>query len=80
MHRGRVAMQALSAGHEASPIIVSGRQSILSVAKLFRRERYHLIYMVEPGDKRVKVLPEQKIVEGCLSNHNPGRAVSELFG
>ncbi|MGO4372630.1 M50 family metallopeptidase [Paenibacillus sp. 2TAB19] len=79
MHRGRVAARVLTRGEQASPLIVSGRQSILSVARLFRRERYHLIYLVEPYDKQVKVLPEQTIVEGCLSDHNPNRAVLELF-
>ncbi len=79
MYRGRVTIHALSKGHIASPIIVNSRQSVLSVAKLFLREQYHLIYMVVPGTNEVKVLPEQKIVEGCLSETNPGRAVSELF-
>ncbi|MBD2870445.1 M50 family metallopeptidase [Paenibacillus arenilitoris] len=79
MHRGRIAMKALALGQTASPLIVSGRQSIISVARLFSRERYHLIYMVEPGSKEVKVVPEQRIVEGCLSERNPARAVSELF-
>lgn len=79
IHRGRVAVMALTMGQIATPIIVSGRQSILSVAKLFRREQYHLIYLVESRNNEVKVLPEQKIVEGCLSESNPSRAVSELF-
>ncbi|RCW42610.1 M50 family metallopeptidase [Paenibacillus prosopidis] len=79
MYRGRVAVRAMTKGDLASPIIVSGGQSILSVARLFRRERYHLIYMVESRSKEVKVLPEQKIVEDCLSENNPNRAVSELF-
>lgn len=79
MHRGRVAARVLMRGEQASPLIVSGRQSVLSVARLFRRERYHLIYLVEPSGKEVKVLPEQSIVEGCLSENNPNRAVLDLF-
>ncbi|MGO4693333.1 M50 family metallopeptidase [Paenibacillus sp. 2TAB26] len=79
MYRERITLQALRLGHIASPIIVSGKQSIISVARLFQRERYHLIYMVESHSKEVRVLPEQKIVEGCLSENNPNRAVSELF-
>lgn len=79
MYRERISLQALTMGHIASPIIVNGKQSIISVARLFQRERYHLIYMVEAQSKEVKVLPEQKIVEGCLSENNPNRAVSELF-
>jgi stage IV sporulation protein FB len=79
MYRERVIIRALTMGHIASPIIVNSKQSILSVARLFHRERYHLIYLVEERGKEVKVLPEQKIVEGCLSKSKPNRAVSELF-
>lgn len=79
MHRGRIAVRSMTKGHRASPIIVNGRQSILTVARLFRREQYHLIYMVEPHSTVVKVLAEQQIVEGCLSDNNPNRAVNELF-
>ncbi|MCA0755268.1 M50 family metallopeptidase [Paenibacillus sp. N4] len=79
IHRGRLAMKALATGKIATPIIVSGGQSVLSVARLFRREQYHLIYLVEPHRGEVRVLPEQTIVEGCLSESNPGRAVAELF-
>lgn len=79
MYRDRVNIKALTMGHIANPIIVNGKQSILSVARLFQRERYHLIYMVEDRSKEVRMLPEQKIVEGCLSGSNPNRAVSELF-
>lgn len=79
MHRGRVATMAMNNGKVARPIIVNSNQSILSVARLFRRERYHLIYLIEPASQRVQVLPEQRIVEGCLAEKNPNRAVWELF-
>jgi len=79
MHRERLVERVLRRGEIASPIIVSGRQSIWSVARLFRRERYHVIYISEPGAGTLKLLPEQKIVEGCLSDKNPQRAVRELF-
>ncbi len=79
MYRERISLLALTKGHIASPLIVNGRQSIISVARLFQRERYHLIYLLEAGSKEVKMLPEQKIVEGCLSGNNPNRAVWELF-
>lgn len=79
MHRDRVMTQAMASGNRASPIIVNRNQSILSVARLFRRERYHLIYMLEPRSQQMEMLPEKKIVEGCLSEKNPNRAVWELF-
>lgn len=79
MHRQRLVERVMKAGELASPIVVSGRQSIWSVARLFRRERYHVIYMSEPGAGTLRLLPEQKIVERCLSDENPKRSVRELF-
>ncbi len=79
IHRGRVTAKVMTKGNLASPLIVNSTQSVLSVARLFRRERYHLIYLLEPGSRDMRMLPEQKIVEGCLSERNPNRAVWELF-
>lgn len=77
--RGQFADMALQAGKTASPIMVSGSQSILSVAKLFGREKLHLIYVAEPDGSGFQMLPEGRIVEGCLSGASPYRAVKELF-
>jgi stage IV sporulation protein FB len=67
-------------GKAVSPLIVNGRQSLLSVAKLFNRERYHLVYVMDSSNAGLQVIPEKRIVEGCLSGLNPHRAVRELFG
>ncbi len=79
LHRSHAAMNSLARGKTATPLIVDGTQSVLSVARLFYRGHYHLIYLVGAHGTGVQVLPEQAIVESCLSHANPGRAVSELF-
>lgn len=79
-HRPRMIAAALESGRKATPIIVNAHQSILSVAKRFNRERYHLIYVMEPSGRDVRVLAEQQIIESCLSGLNPNRAVRELLG
>ncbi|MHA6485145.1 M50 family metallopeptidase [Paenibacillus sp. strain BS8-2] len=79
-HRQRAVMAALERGRKATPIIVSSEQSILSVARQLNRERYHLIYVMEPSGRDLRVLPEGQIVESCLSGLNPNRAVRELLG
>lgn len=66
-------------GKAITPLIVNGRQSLLSVARLFGKERYHFIYVFEPAGSGMKVLAEGLIVEGCLSGSNPHRAVRELL-
>jgi len=78
-HRSNAVSGASDSGKPVSPIIVSGTQSILSVARLFSRERYHLVYVMDPASSGLLVLTEGRIVEGCLSGYSPHRAVSELF-
>lgn len=65
---------------KVKPLVVSGKQSVLSVARLFSRDCYHLIYIVAPAASGLQVIPEGLIVEGCLSGRNPHRAVNELLG
>ncbi|MCU6711098.1 M50 family metallopeptidase [Paenibacillus sp. J5C_2022] len=79
VQRERLARRLTELGREASPLIVQGGQSVLSVARRFNRERYHLVYVLEPAAKELRVLAEEAIVAGCLSGENPGRAVSELL-
>jgi len=79
MYRDRVAEKAVKSGETARSIIVGSKQSIMSVAKLLKRENYHLIYLMEPGGSSMKMIPEQEIIRDCLSGRNPYRAVEELF-
>jgi len=79
IHRSRVSERAMARGEKASPLIVNSTQSVLSVARLFKRESYHLIYLLSPDKMEMKVLPEQLVVSSCLSEKNPNRAVCELI-
>ncbi|WP_168123753.1 M50 family metallopeptidase [Paenibacillus sp. HB172176] len=79
MHRERSAELVIDRGKGVTPLIVSGKQSILSVARMFKREKVYLVYMLEHARQELRMLPEQRIVEGCLSGSNPNRAVHELF-
>lgn len=79
-HRGHVQEPEPGLSRKVKPLIVNGKQSILSVAKLFSRDSYHLVYVIVPAASGLQVIPEGRIVEGCLSGRNPHRAVSELFG
>ncbi len=79
IYREKAAAKALESGSAARPLLVNGSQSILSVARLFKREEYHLIYLLDPTNSQMNVIPEQRVVEDCLQGGNPYRAVSELF-
>jgi len=79
MHRERLMERVMKTGKLATPIIVNSKQTIWSVARLFYKESYHVIYIAEPEAGTLSLLPEQKIVDSVLSNRNPHRAVCELF-
>lgn len=79
MHRDRVAVRQIARGSLADPIIVSSKEPIISVVRLFWREKYHLIYVMEHGGRIGKVLSEEHVVESYLSERNPYRPVIELF-
>lgn len=78
-HRERLAGRAMEAGKRGSHLIVSGSQSALSVAKLFKREKFHVICVTEPGGDGLRMLAEGEIVRSCLSDRGPYRAVRELL-
>lgn len=79
VHRERLADRESDRGRAVAPLIVHAKQSIWSVARLFNREKYHLVYVIDHAGKQLRVLPEQSIVGGCLSGFGPHRAVWELL-
>ncbi|QJC52888.1 Zn-dependent protease [Paenibacillus albicereus] len=76
MARGRSAKRRIQAGSRARPIVVMGRHPVWTTARLFLRDHYHLVYVMEDPGRIVGVLPEQRVVEGYLSGD---RAVSDLL-
>ncbi len=78
---GRAAASArfVANGAWAFPIIVSKGHSVSAALRLFKRDSYHLVVVMEEKGRILAVLPEQKVVVGYLSDGNGGRAVSELF-
>ncbi|WP_246320323.1 M50 family metallopeptidase [Paenibacillus qinlingensis] len=79
MGRGLRVGQLLSRGTRAQPIVITKQLTMAETLKLFMRERYHLIYVVNEAGRIQAVLPEQQIVGGYLDGKKPGSAVSDLF-
>ncbi|UJF31996.1 M50 family metallopeptidase [Paenibacillus hexagrammi] len=71
--------QLLTKGTVAQPIVVSRNRTMADTLKLFMREKYHLIYVVNEKGRIQAVLPEQRLVSSYLDGKKPGSAVSELF-
>ncbi|MBW7476221.1 M50 family metallopeptidase [Paenibacillus oenotherae] len=78
-NRGLAASKSMARGVWALPIVVSKRHSVAAILRLFKRDSYHLIVIMEDEGSILAILPEQQLVEGFLSDGKADRAVSELF-
>ncbi len=76
VNRDRGARRRIREGVRARPIVVTQRHPVWTTARLFLRDHYHLVYVMEERGRIVKVLPEQRIIEGYLTGD---RAVSDLL-
>lgn len=71
--------RSVSRGTWAFPIIVPKGYTVLAALRLFKRDSYHLIVVMEEKGDVLGVLPEQRLVSGFLSDGKADRAVLELF-
>jgi len=78
MSRNERFLQWMARGTLAQPIVVSGRRKIADVMRMFMRERYHLIYVLNERGAIEGVFPEQRVIEAFF-NRKPGSVVSELL-
>lgn len=77
--RGSRVSRLLSRGTLAQPIVITKQRTMADTLKLFMREKYHLIYIVNEAGRIQAILPEQQLVSGYLDGKKPGSAVSDLF-
>jgi stage IV sporulation protein FB len=77
--RGERVSRLVMKGTLAQPIVVTGQRSISDILRLFMREKYHLIYVINEKGRIQAILPEQQLINRFLDGKKPGSAVSELF-
>jgi stage IV sporulation protein FB len=53
-------------GTLAQPIVVARQQKISDILKLYMREKYHLIYVMNEKGRIQAILPELQLVSGFL--------------
>jgi len=66
-------------GKAAYPLIVQGDESLLGVSKMLKREKLHLICIVDKPTLALKLYSEQQLIQYCLYGNNLNRAVGDLF-
>lgn len=77
--RGKASARQIARGVWAVPIVISKRHTISDSLRLFKRDHYHFIVVMEERGSVLAVIPEQRIIDGYLEDGKPNRAVSELF-
>lgn len=63
VNRDKLFAYHLSAASLAQPIISIPTKPLDAILRLFKREKYHMIYVMNAGGKIIGVLPEQHIIE-----------------
>ncbi|HEY0829172.1 MAG TPA: M50 family metallopeptidase [Bacilli bacterium] len=79
INRGEKVSLMMERGVLAQPIIVDHHITISQILRLFMREQYHLIYIVNQGGHIQAVLPEQKVLNYYFIDNKPSRAISEIL-
>ncbi|MFE5320146.1 M50 family metallopeptidase [Paenibacillus sp. NPDC056579] len=66
-------------GTLAQPIVVHGKRKVTDIVRLFMREKYHLVYVMDERGTIRFVLPEQPLLQSYFNETKRGSAISELF-
>jgi stage IV sporulation protein FB len=77
--RGSRSPEKLRSGTLAQPIVVAGGRKISEILRMFMKEKYHLIYVMDDDGAIRAVFPEQRMIQAYFHEMKPGSAVSELF-
>jgi len=72
--------RARAKGTLAVPIVVQPASSVADVLRLFRRGRYHLVYVLGEEGRIERVVPEESVITSFFRSGGQNRAVSDLFG
>ncbi|MFD1178664.1 M50 family metallopeptidase [Paenibacillus puldeungensis] len=71
MNRDKSFMRHLVGGSLAQPIVAEKSKPLDHILRLFKREKYHFIYVMNHQGNVVAVVPEQRVISSYLRG-NPG--------
>lgn len=69
VHRNKRSEQRFAGGAHSHPIVIADDRSLYAIIRLFKKEQYHLIYMMEQG-KIARVVPEKPIIDRFLGGQH----------
>ncbi|GIO64418.1 MULTISPECIES: M50 family metallopeptidase [Paenibacillus] len=67
MHRESMYTRSRADGELAQPIVADPAKHLDSILRLLKREKYHLIYVMNERGKIIAVLPEQRIISAYFA-------------
>lgn len=79
MSRERRMELQLKRGVLAQPILVTKGRTVDEVARMFMREKVHIIYVCSEKGVIERAVPEQKVIRSFFTSVPPARAISDLF-
>lgn len=78
VHRNERSEDRIQHGTLSRPIVIADNKAISQIIRLFMKEQYHLVYVMNRG-KILKVVPEKAIIDGFLGRLTSGNADSRFF-
>lgn len=78
VHRNQRSESRIDRGVLSRPIVISEDRPLMHIIRLFMKEQYHLVYVMNRG-KIARVVPEKTIIEGFLGRLTSGNADLRLF-
>lgn len=79
MNREPVMERLIDRGTLAQPIVIYRYRTIAEIVRLFMRDKYHLVYILNDRGRIEAVLPEHKLLYAYFQLNRPGSAVSDVF-
>jgi stage IV sporulation protein FB len=79
LHRQERCLKESDFGGDVTPLLVSSRYTVEHTLRLFRRGKYHLVYIIHKNGQVIGVLSEQKLLAAYFDQHIPNQPVSDLL-
>ncbi len=78
VHRNERSERQIDRGKLSHPIVIADNRPLSNIIRLFMKEQYHLVYVMNRG-KIAKVVPEKTIIDGFLGRLTSGNADMRFF-
>ncbi|SDD23763.1 stage IV sporulation protein FB [Paenibacillus sp. UNCCL117] len=69
----------IAQGTLACPIVVHGHRKAGEIVRLFMRDRYHLVYVLDERSRIRHIIPEKQLLDCYFDGRKRERTVAELF-